>query len=103
VKLRAEAQIMLQNNFAIPAACCPRAGRPGSRRQQPQGRHARQLRHRLHRRLSLRAVRRRRAAAVGGKLSGNVAPWISVTVIGVVGIVLTIWRAKSTDRPPLVA
>src|SRR5205814_2327848 len=44
-----------------------------------------------------------RAAAVGGKLSGTVAPWISVAVIGVVGIALTIWRAKSTDRPSLVA
>src|SRR5580765_6989267 len=105
VKLRAEAQIMLQNNFAIPAACCVLALVA----------------------LALGVSNRKdgmlasfaigfivvfayyvllyggRAAAVGGKLSGTVAPWLSVTVIGVVGVVLTIWRATSTNRPSLLA
>jgi len=105
VKLRAEAQIMLQNNFAIPAACFVLALVA----------------------LALGVSNRKdgmlasfaigflvvftyyvllfgaRAAAVGGKLSGTVAPWISVVVIGIVGIALTIWRAKSTDRPSLLA
>jgi LPS export ABC transporter permease LptG/LPS export ABC transporter permease LptF len=105
VKLRAEAQIMLQNNFAIPAACFVLALVA----------------------LALGVSNRKdgmlasfaigfivvftyyvllfgaRAAAVGGKLSGTVAPWISVAVIGLVGIALTIWRAKSTDRPSFLA
>ncbi len=103
--LRTEAQIMLQYNFAIPSACCVLALVA----------------------LALGVSNRKdgmlasfaigfivvftyyvllfgaRAAAMGGRLSGNIAPWISPAVIGIVGIVLTIWRARSTDRPPLVA
>ena len=40
-----------------------------------------------------------RAAAVGRILNPSVAPWISPAVIGVVGLVLLVWRARSTDRP----
>jgi LPS export ABC transporter permease LptG len=43
-----------------------------------------------------------RAAAFGRVLSPAVAPWISPAVIGVVGVWLVIWRARSTDRPMLV-
>ena len=43
-----------------------------------------------------------RAAAIGGVLNPDWAPWISPMVLGVVGVVLTIWRARSTDRPMFV-
>jgi LPS export ABC transporter permease LptG/LPS export ABC transporter permease LptF len=44
-----------------------------------------------------------RSIAAGGRLSGTIAPWISVVVVGLTGVALTIWRAKSTDRPPFIA
>ncbi len=104
LKLVAEARMFLQNNFAIPVACCVLALVA----------------------LALGVSNRKdgmlasfaigfivvfayyvllylgRAAAVGGRLSGDIAPWISPAVIGLVGVGLTIWRAKSTDRPPLI-
>ena len=43
-----------------------------------------------------------RAAAMGHVLSPAVAPWISPAVIGVAGVALIIWRARSTDRPMFV-
>ena len=43
-----------------------------------------------------------RAAAHGGVMSPNLAPWIPPTVLGVTGIVLLLWRARSTDRPILI-
>jgi lipopolysaccharide export LptBFGC system permease protein LptF len=105
VKLRAEAQIMLQNNFAIPSACFVLALVA----------------------LALGVSNRKdgmlasfaigfivvfvfyvlmfgaRSIAMGGRLSGTIAPWISVAAIGLTGVVLTIWRAKSTDRPRFIA
>jgi LPS export ABC transporter permease LptG/LPS export ABC transporter permease LptF len=105
IGIRADAQIMLQNNFAIPTACLVLALVA----------------------LALGVSNRKdgmlasfaigfivvfayyvllfgaRALATGGKLNGNIAPWISPAAIGITGVVLTIWRAKSTDRPPLIA
>jgi LPS export ABC transporter permease LptG/LPS export ABC transporter permease LptF len=105
LKVVAEARMYLQNNFAIPVACCVLALVA----------------------LALGVSNRKdgmlasfaigfivvfayyvllymgRAAAMGGRLSGDIAPWISPAVIGVVGVVLTIWRARSTDRPPLIS
>jgi len=43
-----------------------------------------------------------RAAAIGGVLKPDIAPWISPMVLGVFGVALTIWRARSTDRPMLI-
>jgi LPS export ABC transporter permease LptG/LPS export ABC transporter permease LptF len=43
-----------------------------------------------------------RAAAHGGVMSPNIAPWIPPAVLGVAGIVLLLWRARSTDRPILI-
>jgi LPS export ABC transporter permease LptG/LPS export ABC transporter permease LptF len=44
-----------------------------------------------------------RAAALGGVLNPGIASWISPAVLAVVGVVLLIWRARSTDRPLLIA
>jgi lipopolysaccharide export system permease protein len=44
-----------------------------------------------------------RAAAMGGVLNPDLGPWIPPAVLGVVGVVLLIWRARSTDRPFLIA
>src|SRR5262249_862663 len=44
-----------------------------------------------------------RAAALGGVLNPDIGPWISPAVLAVVGVVLLIWRAHSTDRPLLIA
>jgi len=44
-----------------------------------------------------------RAAALGGVLNPDVGPWISPAVLAVVGVVLLIRRAHSTDRPLLIA
>lgn len=43
-----------------------------------------------------------RAAAIGHVLDPRIAPWLSPIVIGIFGVVLTIWRARSTDRPMLI-
>jgi LPS export ABC transporter permease LptG/LPS export ABC transporter permease LptF len=44
-----------------------------------------------------------RAAALGGVLNPDVGPWISPAVLAVVGVILLLWRARSTDRPPWIA
>src|SRR5262249_31667770 len=44
-----------------------------------------------------------RAAAVGGGLNPDLGPRIPPAVLGVVGVALLIWRARSTDRPLLIA
>ena len=43
-----------------------------------------------------------RAAAHGGVMSPDLAPWIPPAVLGLAGIVLLLWRARSTDRPILI-
>ncbi len=43
-----------------------------------------------------------RAAAFGRVLNPSVAPWISPLVIGIAGLVLLVWRARSTDRPMFI-
>jgi lipopolysaccharide export system permease protein len=43
-----------------------------------------------------------RAAAMGGVMSADLAPWIPPLVLGVAGIALLFWRARSTDRPILI-
>jgi hypothetical protein len=43
-----------------------------------------------------------RAAAFGHVLDPRVAPWLSPVVIGIFGVALTLWRARSTDRPMLI-
>src|SRR5215472_14873178 len=43
-----------------------------------------------------------RAAAFGHVLDPRIAPWLSPVVIGILGVALTIWRARSTDRPMLI-
>jgi LPS export ABC transporter permease LptG/LPS export ABC transporter permease LptF len=43
-----------------------------------------------------------RAAAIGGVMSPDFAPWIPPTVLGVAGVALLLWRARSTDRPILI-
>jgi LPS export ABC transporter permease LptG len=40
-----------------------------------------------------------RAAALGGKLNPDVAPWIPHLVIGAAGVGLLLWRARSADQP----
>jgi lipopolysaccharide export system permease protein len=44
-----------------------------------------------------------RAAALGGVLNPDVGPWIPPAVLAVVGVVLLLWRARSTDRPLWIA
>jgi LPS export ABC transporter permease LptG/LPS export ABC transporter permease LptF len=44
-----------------------------------------------------------RQAAQGGVLNPDVASWISPAVFAVVGVVLLLWRVRSTDRPLLIA
>jgi LPS export ABC transporter permease LptF len=44
-----------------------------------------------------------RAAALGGVLNPDIGPWISPAVLAVVGVVLLLWRARSTDRPLWIA
>jgi LPS export ABC transporter permease LptF/LPS export ABC transporter permease LptG len=40
-----------------------------------------------------------RAAALAGRISPGLAPWLSNLVLGAVGIGLVIWRAGSADQP----
>ena len=40
-----------------------------------------------------------RAAALGGRISARLAPWIANIVLGVAGIALVVWRAGSADQP----
>ncbi|HEY7042985.1 MAG TPA: LptF/LptG family permease, partial [Nocardioidaceae bacterium] len=44
-----------------------------------------------------------RAAATGGVLNPDISSWIPPAVLAAVGVVLLIWRARSTDRPLLIA
>jgi LPS export ABC transporter permease LptG/LPS export ABC transporter permease LptF len=43
-----------------------------------------------------------RASAFGGLLNSSVAPWVPNLVLAPVGVVLLLWRARSTDRPILI-
>jgi LPS export ABC transporter permease LptG len=102
--LQVEARLMIQNSFAIPVACCVLAlvalGLGVSNRKDGK--------------LASFAIGfiviftyyvilfGARAAAFGGVLSPDIAPWLSPAVIAVFGVVLTIWRARSTDRPMLI-
>ena len=43
-----------------------------------------------------------RAAALGGRLNPDFAPWIPHLVLGVASLALLRWRAHSTDRPMLI-
>src|SRR5262249_48695360 len=40
-----------------------------------------------------------RALALGGRVSPTFAPWIANVVLGGVGVILVVWRARSADRP----
>src|SRR6185295_19933281 len=40
-----------------------------------------------------------RAAALAGRLSPGIAPWLVNVVMGVAGIALLIWRAGAADQP----
>ena len=40
-----------------------------------------------------------RAAALAGRISPRMAPWLANAVLGVAGIALVIWRAGSADQP----
>lgn len=40
-----------------------------------------------------------RAVAMGGQMPPDVAPWIPNVVLGILGIALLMWRARSADRP----
>jgi LPS export ABC transporter permease LptG/LPS export ABC transporter permease LptF len=44
-----------------------------------------------------------RAAANGGVLYPDLASWVSPATFAVVGVILLLWRARSTDRPLLIA
>jgi LPS export ABC transporter permease LptG/LPS export ABC transporter permease LptF len=44
-----------------------------------------------------------RAAALGGVLNPDLGPWMSPAVLAVVGVILLLWRARATDRPPWLA
>jgi len=44
-----------------------------------------------------------RAAAIGGVLKPDIAPWISPVVLGIFGVAATVWRARSTDRPMFIS
>jgi LPS export ABC transporter permease LptG/LPS export ABC transporter permease LptF len=99
-----EARLMIQNSFAIPVACCVLAlvalGLGVSNRKGGT--------------LASFAVGiivvfayyvilyGPRGAATGGVLNPDIEPWLSPIIIGVFGVVLIIWRAKSTDRPMLI-
>ena len=99
-----EARLMIQNSYAIPVACCVLAlvalGLGVSNRKDGK--------------LASFAIGfivvfsyyvilfGARAAAFGGVLNPDIAPWLSPAVIGVFGLALTIWRSRSTDRPMLI-
>lgn len=40
-----------------------------------------------------------RAAALGGRLSSEMAPWIPNVLFGSAGVALLLWRARSADQP----
>ncbi|PWT83871.1 MAG: hypothetical protein C5B57_05950 [Blastocatellia bacterium] len=44
-----------------------------------------------------------RALALGGRISPSFAPWIANVVLGGVGVILVMWRARSADRPLRIA
>ena len=102
--LSIEARLMMQNNFAIPVACCVLALVAL----------ALGVSNRKDGKLASFAIGfivvfayyvilyGSRSAAFGGVLNPSIAPWLSPALIGVFGVALTIWRARSTDRPMLI-
>ena len=40
-----------------------------------------------------------RAAALGGRLSPSLAPWVVNLLLGIAGVALVTWRARASDRP----
>src|SRR5262249_19759469 len=40
-----------------------------------------------------------RAAALAGRISPTIAPWLVNVVLGVAGVALVLWRAGSADQP----
>lgn len=40
-----------------------------------------------------------RAAAIGGRMTPELAPWLPVVVMGTAGVVMMLWRARSADQP----
>jgi LPS export ABC transporter permease LptF/LPS export ABC transporter permease LptG len=40
-----------------------------------------------------------RAAAIGGRMTPELAPWLPVIVMGTAGIVMMLWRSRSADQP----
>ena len=98
-------RFMIQQKFALPVDLPdPGADRPGARRQQPQGRQARELRARLRRHLRLLrpAVRRPALSRWAAGFSPEWAPWMPNIVMGVGGVVLLVWRAavrRPADSP----
>ena len=104
-RLAVESRLMIQNKYSIPAACCVLALVAL----------ALGVSNRKDGKLASFAIGflvifsyyvllyTARAAAFGGILNPDVAPWISTIVLGAFGMALTIWRARSTDRPMLVS
>lgn len=40
-----------------------------------------------------------RAAAMGGRFSPELAPWMPIVLMGIAGVLMMIWRARSADQP----
>src|SRR4051812_14112929 len=40
-----------------------------------------------------------RAAAIGGRMTPELAPWVPIIVMGSAGVVMNLWRARSADLP----
>ena len=103
-RLSVDAHLMIQNKYSIPVACCVLALVAL----------ALGVSNRKDGKLASFAIGfivvfayyvltyMARAAAIGGVLNPDIGPWISPIVLGVFGVALTIWRARSTDRPMLI-
>ena len=103
-RLAVDSRLMIQNKYSIPVACCVLAlvalGLGVSNRKDGK--------------LASFAIGfivvfayyvllyMARAAAFGGVLNPDIAPWISAIVLGAFGVALLLWRARSTDRPMLI-